>query len=364
MTGSHKAAPSQTTGLASVSSGVTGRITKVSVVPGQVVKPGDSLFQLAFDQEGSPTTTKASGAPQDWMAPTVAAKAASLRSQIRQEQTNSTGQPSLDFIQSATAAYLLSLDVISHNLAHVNTIGFKRSRVAFERFGDFAKNKSSLNGRVSLEVNQTVLEQHHLNEPTVCKVFTTGPLTQTGEKFDIAIQGEGFFELELPDGNRAYTRDGALRTDANGRVATLNGFPVLGGWPQLPSGTFSLGIAPTGEATISGPTGIHAFRIQLVRFSNPSGLETCGHNLFRETTASGPPELGNPGDNGLGILYQGFLELSNVDLATELMELIRVEQSYETLLRVVDARRRVVPVAGFSAAEPSSEPLALAPSAH
>src|SRR5213083_2469273 len=132
------------------------------------------------------------------------------------------------------------------------------------------------------------------------KIFTTGELTQTGERLDAAIQGDGFFEVQTPDGGRAYTRDGALKTGSDGRVTTSDGLALQSGFQPIPSGTTSISISPTGEVTTTGPNGSQNFRVQLVRFANPAGLESVGRNLYRETPASGAAELGNPGENGFG----------------------------------------------------------------
>src|SRR5439155_10129461 len=123
------------------------------------------------------------------------------------------------------------------------------------------------------------------------KIITTGELTQTVERLDVAIQGDGFFEVQMPDGSRAYTRDGALKTASDGRITTSDGLVLQGGFQPIPTGTTSISIAPSGEVTTSSPSGSQNFRVQLVRFANPSGLESIGRNLFRETTASGTAEL-------------------------------------------------------------------------
>jgi flagellar basal-body rod protein FlgG len=162
-------------------------------------------------------------------------------------------------------------------------------------------------------------------------------LTQTGERLDVAIQGDGFFEVQLPDGTRAYTRDGALKTGSDGRITTSDGLTLQGGFQPIPSGTTSISIAPTGEVTTTGPSGNQSFRVNLVRFANPAGLQALGRNLFKETTASGSPEIGNAGENGFGELQQGFLEMSNVKVVEEMVNMIVAQRAYEVNSRAVQA---------------------------
>jgi flagellar basal-body rod protein FlgG len=170
---------------------------------------------------------------------------------------------------------------------------------------------------------------HGVRPVTTSKIFTNGELSHTGERLDVAIQGDGFFEVQLPDGTRAYTRDGALKTSSDGRITTSDGLPLLSGFQPIPQGTTGITISPTGEVTLTSSSGSQTFRVQLVRFANPSGLESIGRNLYRETPASGPPEMGNPGENGFGELAQGYLELSNVKVVEEMVNLIMAQRAYE-----------------------------------
>ena len=169
------------------------------------------------------------------------------------------------------------------------------------------------------------------------KIFTPGELTQTGERLDVAISGDGFFEVQMPDGTRAYTRDGGLKTQSDGRITTNDGLPLLGGFQPIAPGTTQISIAPTGEVSTTGASGRQNFRSQLVRFSNPAGLEAAGRNLYRVSRSSGAPELGNPGENGLGELQQGYLELSNVKVVEEMVNLIVAQRAYEVNTKAVQA---------------------------
>ena len=231
----------------------------------------------------------------------------------------------------------MNLDVIANNLANVNTTGFKKSKIEFQ---DLLYETTRSAGAEQGGGNQlpTGLQVGHGSRPVAtAKIFTNGELTQTGERLDLAVQGDGFFEVQLPDGSRAYTRDGALKTAADGRITTSDGLVVQGGFQPIPAGTTAIGISPSGEVTTSSPNGSQSFRIQLVRFANPGGLESVGRNLFRETNASGTAELGNPGENGFGSLAQGYLEMSNVKVIEEMVNMIVAQRAYEVNSKAVQA---------------------------
>lgn len=231
----------------------------------------------------------------------------------------------------------MNLDVIANNLANVNTTGFKKSKIEFQ---DLLYETTRTAGAEQGGGNQlpTGLQVGHGSRPVAtAKIFTNGELTQTGERLDLAVQGDGFFEVQLPDGTRAYTRDGALKTASDGRVTTSDGLVVQGGFQPIPSGTTSISVSPSGEVTTSGPDGSQNFRVQLVRFANPGGLESVGRNLFRETNASGTAELGNPGENGFGSLAQGYLEMSNVKVVEEMVNMIVAQRAYEVNSKAVQA---------------------------
>jgi flagellar basal-body rod protein FlgG len=161
------------------------------------------------------------------------------------------------------------------------------------------------------------------------KVFTQGQVTQTGKELDIAIQGDGFFEVQRPDGTTAYTRDGSFKLNASGQVVTSDGLPVLSGFQAVPTGTTSISIAETGEVTVEGASGSQTYRISLTRFANPAGLKSLGGNLYEETNASGTPEQGNPGEQGFGQVLQRYLEGSNVNIVEEMVNLIVAQRAYE-----------------------------------
>ena len=231
----------------------------------------------------------------------------------------------------------LNLDVIANNLANVNTTGFKKSKIEFQ---DLLYQTTRAAGSEQGGGNQlpTGVQVGHGSRPVAtARIFSTGELTQTGERLDVAIQGDGFFEVQLPDGTRAYTRDGAFKTGSDGRITTSEGLPLQGGFQPVPAGTTNVSISPSGDVTYTGANGQSTFKVQLVRFNNPSGLEAAGRNLYKETSASGPAELGSPGENGFGELAQGYLEMSNVKVVEEMVNLIVAQRAYEVNSKAVQA---------------------------
>ena len=231
----------------------------------------------------------------------------------------------------------MNLDVISNNLANVNTTGYKKSKVEFqELLYDQTRAAGAEQGGGNLL--PTSLEVGHGSRPvTTARVFTNGDLTQTGGQLDVAIQGNGFFQVQMPDGTVAYTRDGAFKTASDGRIVTSDGLPIQGGFQPVPAGTTNITISSNGEVTYATPSGSTNFRVQMVRFNNPAGLESLGGNLYKETLASGTPELGNPAENGFGTLNQGYLELSNVKVVEEMVNLILAQRAYEVNSKAVQA---------------------------
>ena len=238
---------------------------------------------------------------------------------------------------SGMQAQQANLDVIANNLANVNTTGFKKAKPEFQ---DLLYQTTRSAGSEQGGGNQlpTGLQIGHGSRMvSTARVFTSGELTQTGEKYDVAIHGDGFFEVQLADGTRAYTRDGALKLASDGRITTSDGLPLQGGFQPIPAGTTQVTIAGNGEVTTVGSSGSQNFRVQLVRFVNPAGLESMGHNLFKETKASGTPELGSPAENGFGELAQGYLEMSNVKVVEEMVNMILAQRAYEVNSKAVQS---------------------------
>ncbi len=223
------------------------------------------------------------------------------------------------------------LDAIANNLANVGTAGFKRARVAFE---DLLYQTVRQPGASSSQQTQlpTGLQLGTGVRPTATvRQFTQGNLQQTGNQFDLAINGQGFFQVQLPDGSTAYTRDGSFHVDANGSLVTSNGF-ALAPAITIPPTAQSVTIGQDGTVSIkvqgqAAPQNVGT--IQLATFVNPGGLEARGQNLFLETSASGTASANTPGTNGLGTLQQGYVETSNVNVVEELVSMIQTQRAYE-----------------------------------
>ncbi|MES2886574.1 MAG: flagellar basal-body rod protein FlgG [Pseudomonadota bacterium] len=223
------------------------------------------------------------------------------------------------------------LDAISHNLANVSTNGYKRSHVVFE---DLMYQNMRQPGSNSTE--QTTLPtglQAGLGTRAVAssRVFTQGGFSQTSNPLDMAVRGNGFFEVQMPDGTTGYTRDGAFQVNAQGQMVTNNGYLLTAGI-TVPANaqTLTVGSDGTVSVTLPGqPTPQAVGQIQLANFINPAGLEPKGQNLFTETAASGAPATGVPGTNSLGTVQQGFVETSNVNVVEELVAMIQTQRAYE-----------------------------------
>jgi flagellar basal-body rod protein FlgG len=223
------------------------------------------------------------------------------------------------------------LDAISHNLANVGTNGFKRGGVLFE---DLMYQSLRPAGAATSEQTQLPTGlQVGLGVKVAASVrnFSSGSLQQTGNPLDVAIKGNGFFQVQMPDGTTAYTRDGALQIDANGALVTSAGYAILPGI-TIPANATAVSVAPDGSvsASLAGQAASQVLgQLQLASFVNPAGLESKGGNLFGETSASGTPNAGAPGTAGLGALQGGFVEGSNVNVVEELVSMIATQRAYE-----------------------------------
>ncbi len=238
---------------------------------------------------------------------------------------------SLWIAKTGMEAQQTQLDNISHNLANVGTNGFKRSHAVFE---DLIYQNLRQSGANTTEQTQLPTGlQLGLGVRTVAtsRNFSQGSLQQTTGNFDMAIKGSGFFQIQMPDGTTAYTRDGSFQLDANGQVVTNNGYTVVPGI-TVPANALSVTIGQDGtvSATVPGQTQPQTLgQIQLANFVNPAGLEPKGQNLFTETAASGTPNAGAPNANGMGAIQQGFVETSNVNVVEELVQMIQTQRAYE-----------------------------------
>lgn len=223
------------------------------------------------------------------------------------------------------------LDAIAHNLANSSTNGFKKSHVVFE---DLIYQNLRQAGANSSE--QTTLPtglQVGLGARAVANVrsFTQGNLQQSSNPLDMAVQGNGFFEIQMPDGTTGYTRDGSFQVNAQGQLVTNNGYLVSPGI-TIPTNAQSVTIGSDGTVgvTLPGQSAPQSVgQIQLASFVNPAGLEPKGENLFGETAASGTPNTAAPGSNGMGSVRQGFVETSNVNVVEELIGMIQTQRAYE-----------------------------------
>ena len=238
---------------------------------------------------------------------------------------------SLWIAKTGMEAQQLQLDTISHNLANVATNGYKRSHAVFE---DLIYQNMRQAGANSTE--QTVLPTGlqvglGVRPVATARIYTQGNLQQTSNNLDLAIKGDGFFQVQMPDGTTAYTRDGSFQLNANGQMVTSNGNTVLPGI-TIPANSQSLTIGADGtvSVTLPGQTAAQSVgQIQLATFVNPAGLDPKGQNLFAETASSGTPNTGAPNNNGLGALQQGFVETSNVNVVEELVQMIQTQRAYE-----------------------------------
>jgi flagellar basal-body rod protein FlgG len=231
----------------------------------------------------------------------------------------------------------LNLNTIANNLANVNTPGFKKSKIEFQ---DLLYTKPRTSGTDTGGGNLLPTGVEVGNGARVAatsKVFTQGQVTQTGEQLDLAIQGDGFFEVQQPDGTIAYTRDGSFKLNATGQVVTAEGLPVLSGFQSIPSGTTSIDVSQNGTVSVTGPNGASTFQITLARFANAPGLASLGGNLYAETPASGTATTGQAGQNGFGTTLQGYLEGSNVNIVEEMVNLITAQRAYEINSKSVQA---------------------------
>ena len=238
---------------------------------------------------------------------------------------------SLWIAKTGMTAQQTQLDVISHNLANVSTTGFKRNNAVFE---DLIYQNLRQVGANTTEQNQLPTGLHlGLGVRTVAtsRNFTQGSLQETKNSLDVAINGNGFFEVTMPDGTIGYTRDGSFKVDAQGRVVTSSGLPVANGI-TVPQGATSISISADGvvSAIVAGNTQPQQLgSLAMSSFINPAGLEPVGQNLFKESAASGQPQQGTPGTNGLGFIKQGFLESSNINVVEELVNMIQTQRAYE-----------------------------------
>ena len=238
------------------------------------------------------------------------------------------------------AAQQLNVEVISNNIANMNTVGFKRQRAEFQDLlyqnVERAGAQSSSNGNT---VPTGIQVGAGVKTGSVYRVMDEGSMTQTGNPLDLAVNGRGYFQVLMPNGDTAYTRAGNLSQNQDGQLVTSEGYLVQ---PQIaiPQGSTGITVSPTGQVQVSTPgqTAPQVVgQLTLAAFTNEAGLEAMGGNLFKVSGSSGAAVTGNPGDPGFGALMQGYTEASNVDAVTEITALITAQRAYEMNSKVVSA---------------------------
>ncbi|MGY8853835.1 MAG: flagellar basal-body rod protein FlgG [Pseudomonadales bacterium] len=244
---------------------------------------------------------------------------------------------SLWIAKTGLDAQQTKLATISNNLANASTAGFKRSRAVFEDL--LYQNVRQSGAQSSQDTTLPSGLMLGLGVRTVAteKLFSQGNLVETGNAFDVAIEGRGFIEVLMPDGSQAYTRDGSFQVDNQGQLVTSSGYVVQ---PAItvPEGAQSVSIGSDGTVSVVTPGSAIATQVgnvQLSDFINPAGLMPVGKNLYVETGSSGTPQAGNPGVNGLGTIMQGFVESSNVNVVEELVNMIETQRAYEINSRAI-----------------------------
>ena len=248
---------------------------------------------------------------------------------------------------SGMSAQQMNVDVIANNLANVNTTGFKRSKIEFQ---DILYQKLRSAG-VASAAGSTVpinLEVGYGTKPAATqRNYSMGSLQSTGDALDMAIEGNGFFQVLLPDGTIAYTRDGSFKMSADGQLVTSDGFYVEPGI-TIPADASEINISADGLVSVlipgsSDPQEIG--QLELAKFVNTAGLQAIGHNIFTRTPASGDPLLGNPSLDGFGRINQGYLEMSNVEIVDEMVNMITAQRAYEINSKAIQTSEEMTQVA-------------------
>jgi len=225
----------------------------------------------------------------------------------------------------------LNVDVIANNLANVNTTGFKRSRADFQ---DLLYQNLRIAGAASSAGTELPTSNQiglGTKVAAVAKIFNQGDYKQTGNELDLAIDGNGFFQITTPDGEISYSRAGSFKMDGDGNIVTPDGYLLQ---PQItiPNNAIQLTVGPDGTVTVMNAgetTPSEIGKIETARFANPAGLNAIGKNLFMESETSGSPTTGTPGQDGLGTISQGYLEMSNVNVVEEMVYMIVAQRAYE-----------------------------------
>lgn len=245
-------------------------------------------------------------------------------------------------------AQQLSVDNIANNLSNVNTTGFKKSTIAFQDLFYQTLASSRLGSSVdNVASDAPELQIGHGSRPVATiRNFQQGSVEETGNPLDLAINGQGFFQVQRPDGSLAYSRDGNFSLNSEGMLVNSSGLP-LADQIQIPSDAVSIQITQDGmvSALLQGETSpVDLGQIEMAKFTNPAGLRAMGDNLFEATQGSGEPFIGIPGNQGFGSIQQGFTENSNVDIVNEMVNLIVAQRAYETNSKMVQTAEEMMSV--------------------
>jgi len=240
---------------------------------------------------------------------------------------------------SGMHAQTLNMDVISNNLANINTAGFKKSRAEFQDLIYQTMREPGARSTIATEIPTGMQVGLGVKPVAINRVFSQGNFKHTGHPFDLVIEGDGFFQITMPDGTIAYTRDGSFSRDSTGRLVTNEGYPLE---PNItiPADATSVTIGNDGTISVLRPGETEATEvgsIQLAKFVNTAGLKSLGKNLYMNTATSGDPIQGTPGLEGLGTITQGYQEMSNVDIVEELVGMIVAQRAYETSSKSIRA---------------------------
>ncbi len=240
---------------------------------------------------------------------------------------------------SGMHAETLNMDVIANNLANINTTGFKKSRAEFQDLLYQTLREPGAKSTISTEIPSGMQVGLGVKPVAINRNFSQGNFKHTGGPLDMVIEGDGFFQVTMPDGTIAYTRDGSFSRDSTGRIVTNDGYPLEPAI-TIPTDAISVTVGNDGTVTVLRPgetVATEVGTIQLTKFINPSGLKSLGKNLFLNTQSSGDPIQGTPGLEGMGTISQGYQEMSNVDLVEELVTMIISQRSYETNSKTIRA---------------------------
>lgn len=236
-------------------------------------------------------------------------------------------------------AQQLNVDVISHNLANVNTVGFKRGRADFQDLLYQTIKAPGAPSSEGIQIPSGIQVGLGVRPVAVQKLFTQGDFIYTGNDLDLVIEGQGFFQITMPDGTVSYSRAGAFKLDRDGRVVNSDGY-LLEPAITVPADTTQITVGFDGRVTVlqaGATTPVEIGAIEIARFVNPAGLQAIGKNLFLQTDASGEAITGQPGTEGRGTINQKFLEMSNVNVVEELANLIIAQRAFELNTKAVQA---------------------------